>query len=60
MENGKLLRVGTSSWSHEDWRGTVYPAGAKPGEFLRHYAEKYSTVEIDATWYRIPGEALVK
>jgi uncharacterized protein YecE (DUF72 family) len=60
VKNEKLLRVGTSSWSHEDWRGVVYPKEAKPGEFLSHYAQKFSTVEIDATWYRIPGEALVK
>jgi uncharacterized protein YecE (DUF72 family) len=58
--NEKLLRVGTSSWSQQDWRGTVYPAGSKPGEFLRHYAERYDTVEIDATWYRIPSETLVR
>jgi len=60
VKNEKLLRVGTSSWSHEAWRGTVYPEKCKPGEFLGHYAAKYSTVEIDATWYRIPGEALVR
>jgi len=58
--NEKLLRVGTSSWSHESWKGTLYPAGSKPGEFLGHYAKRYDTVEIDATWYRIPGEALVR
>ncbi len=60
MKNEKLLRVGTSSWSHQSWRGSVYPEKCKPGEFLGHYARRYSTVEIDATWYRSPGESLVK
>lgn len=60
MKDEKLLRVGTSSWSHPAWRGSVYPEKSKPGEFLGHYAGRYSTVEIDATWYRIPGETLVK
>jgi uncharacterized protein YecE (DUF72 family) len=56
----KRLRVGTSSWSHESWRGSVYPPGSKPGEFIAHYARRFDTVEIDATWYRIPSEALVR
>lgn len=60
MKNEKLLKVGTSSWSHEDWRGTVYAKDASPGEFIGQYAEKYDTVEIDATWYATPREALVK
>jgi uncharacterized protein YecE (DUF72 family) len=59
-DNEKRLRVGTSSWSADSWRGPFYPAGAKPGEFLAHYARKFDTVEIDATWYRIPSETMVR
>lgn len=58
--NEKRLRVGTSSWSADSWRGPFYPAGAKPGEFLVHYARRFDTVEIDATWYRIPNDAMVR
>jgi uncharacterized protein YecE (DUF72 family) len=58
--NEKRLRVGTSSWSHDSWKGTVYPQGAKPGEYLSHYAKRFDTVEIDATWYRIPSESLIR
>lgn len=60
MQNEKDLKVGTSSWSHESWRGSLYPPQSAPGEFLRHYAARYPTVEIDATWYRIPSEAMVR
>jgi len=49
--------LGTSSFSHESWVGGFYPAGAKPGDFLSLYAQRYDTVEIDATFYRIPSQA---
>jgi uncharacterized protein YecE (DUF72 family) len=58
--DAKRLRVGTSSWSADSWRGPFYPAGARPGEFLAHYARRFDTVEIDATWYRIPSETMVR
>lgn len=56
----KRLRVGTSSWSADSWKGPFYPANAKPGEFLVHYSRRFDTVEIDATWYRIPSETMVR
>jgi len=58
--NEKRLRVGTSSWSHDSWKGTVYPQKGKPGEFLSHYAKRFDTVEIDSSWYRCPSEAYVR
>src|SRR5207249_4002186 len=48
------LRIGTSSFSNDDWRGAFYRAGARPGEYLQWYAAQLSTVEIDATFYAIP------
>lgn len=50
------LRLGTSSWSEKDWVGPFYPAGTKPADFIRFYATQFSTVEIDATFYRMPTE----
>ncbi len=49
--------VGTSGWSYPTWKPSFYPADAKPNEFLRHYAERLSTVELNTTGYRIPAEA---
>jgi uncharacterized protein YecE (DUF72 family) len=51
------LHLGTSSFSHESWVGSFYPAGTKPGDFLTVYAQRFDTVEIDATFYRIPSKA---
>lgn len=54
-----LVRIGTSSFSSTDWVGPFYPQGLKPGDFLRFYAGRYDTVEVDATYYGIPTEATV-
>jgi uncharacterized protein YecE (DUF72 family) len=53
------VRIGTSSWSSEDWRGVFYPHGTRPVDFLAHYATRYDTVECDATFYRIPSQRTV-
>ena len=52
-----VLRAGTSGWSYPHWRGVLYPAGAKAGEYLRYHARVFSTAEINTSFYRAPGEA---
>ena len=52
------LYVGTSGWSYPSWRPDFYPAGTKPADFLRFYAERFSTVELNTTGYRLPREEL--
>jgi len=54
------LWVGTSSFSTPDWVGSFYPRGAKPGEYLSHYARRLRTVEIDATWHAMPRRQMVE
>ena len=50
--------VGTSGWSYPSWRPGFYPAGTKSEEFLRHYAGRFATVELNTTGYRLPREEL--
>ncbi len=50
--------VGTSGWSYPSWRPDFYPGGTRPEDFLRHYAERFSTVELNPTGYRLPREEL--
>jgi uncharacterized protein YecE (DUF72 family) len=50
------VRVGTSGWSYPGWRPGFYPAGLQPSEFLGHYAERFPTVELNTTGYRLPAE----
>ena len=50
------VRVGTSGWSYPSWRPGFYPAGLDPVGFLDFYAERFSTVELNTTGYRLPAE----
>jgi uncharacterized protein YecE (DUF72 family) len=50
------LYVGTSGWSYPTWKPGFYPADTKPAEFLRYYAERLSSVELNTTGYRLPAE----
>jgi len=54
---GTLARVsvGTSGWSYPSWRPGFYPAGLDPSHFLAFYAERFPTVELNTTGYRMPG-----
>ena len=51
-----MIHVGTSGWSYPSWRGDFYPAGADPKTFLAFYAERFDTVELNTTGYRLPAE----
>ena len=50
------MQVGTSGWSYPSWKPDFYPAGTDAREFLRFYAERFSTVELNTTGYRLPAE----
>lgn len=49
-----MLHVGTCGFSYRDWVGPFYPLGVKPQSMLEYYAARFSTVEIDTTYYAIP------
>jgi uncharacterized protein YecE (DUF72 family) len=49
------VHVGTSGWSYPSWKPGFYPAGTDSKEFLRFYSERFSTVELNTTGYRLPG-----
>jgi uncharacterized protein YecE (DUF72 family) len=49
------VHVGTSGWSYPSWKPGFYPAGTDAKEFLRFYAERFSTVELNTTGYRVPA-----
>jgi uncharacterized protein YecE (DUF72 family) len=50
------VSVGTSGWSYPSWRPGFYPAGTDPAAFLAFYAERFPTVELNTTGYRLPAE----
>ena len=49
------LRVGTSGFDYQDWRGPFYPRHIRAGDRLAFYAEHFSTVELNVTFYRMPA-----
>jgi len=54
------VRVGTSGWNYTEWRGSFYPEGMKPAAMLAYYAGRFSTVEVNNTFYRMPMSKTVE
>jgi uncharacterized protein YecE (DUF72 family) len=54
------IRIGTCSWADEALSKHWYPKGLPAGERLAHYAQHFDTVEVDSTYYRLPGEEMVR
>ena len=46
--------IGTSGWQYRDWRGRFYPEKLPQREWLAHYGERFETVEINNSFYRLP------
>src|SRR5580704_7382061 len=58
MATAMHVRVGTSGYSYKEWKGPFYPKDLPAGEFLRFYAARLPTVEINNTFYRMPTAKL--
>ena len=54
------LYVGTSGYSYKEWKGSFYPEKIPAKEMLRYYSERLSTVEINATFYRLPQKSTLE
>lgn len=48
------MRIGCSGWNYRDWRERFYPKGTPARRWLAHYATVFDTVEVNATFYRLP------
>src|SRR5688572_30051386 len=59
MARGQVF-AGTSGYSYKEWKGGFYPADLSESEFLGFYAGKFSTVEINNTFYRFPAQKLLE
>ena len=49
----KDVRIGTSGWHYQHWRENFYPPGEAPS--LAWYAQRFDTVEINNSFYRLPS-----
>ena len=54
------LLTGTSGYSYKEWLGHFYPEKLPANAMLRFYAQHFSTVEINNTFYRMPAESMLQ
>jgi uncharacterized protein YecE (DUF72 family) len=53
------VHVGCSGWNYKEWRGTIYPTDLPASRWLAVYSQKFETVEVNATFYRLASEEAV-
>lgn len=51
------IYAGCAKWGRKDWVGKIYPKGTKDADFLEHYARFFNSIELNATFYKIPTRA---
>jgi uncharacterized protein YecE (DUF72 family) len=56
----KPVHIGCSGWNYKDWRERFYPKGLSASRWLEHYATVFDTVEVNATFYRLPKRETVQ
>lgn len=54
------LRIGSSGFSYDFWRGEFYPPELDAGDMLAYYAARFDTVEINNTFYRMPNAGVLR
>src|ERR1700674_4044564 len=54
-----MIWIGTSGYNYPEWKGSFYPVDLPAAKMLPYYAARFSTVEINYTFYRMPNAKLV-
>jgi uncharacterized protein YecE (DUF72 family) len=54
------LYVGTSGYSYKEWKGTFYSDDLPDKQMLRYYGERFRSVEINNTFYRMPKASVLE
>jgi uncharacterized protein YecE (DUF72 family) len=52
------FRIGCSGWQYKHWKGDFYPADLRQREWLEYYAQRFDTVEVNNSFYRLPPEGV--
>lgn len=50
------VRIGTSGWHYDHWRGPFYPPDLPPSQMLAFYAQRFDSVELNNSFYHLPSE----
>jgi uncharacterized protein YecE (DUF72 family) len=51
-----VIRIGTSGWQYDDWKGCFYPKDLPKTRWLAYFSKQFSTVEVNNTFYRLPKQ----
>lgn len=54
------IYIGTSGWAYKSWANVFYPPELSASQWLRYYTSTFPTVEINATFYRLPTPASIE
>ena len=60
MARQTSIHIGTSGWHYGHWQGPFYPKNLNPKDFLKFYGQKFHTVEINNSFYKLPETATLK
>ncbi len=55
MEKDVSIRIGTSGWTYKHWQRTFYPVKWPKSRWLEYYTGHFDTVELNASFYRLPS-----
>ena len=55
-----MIFIGTSGYNYPEWKGNFYPSDLPVSKMLPYYSERFSTVEINYTFYRMPSENVLE
>lgn len=51
------IRIGCSGWQYRHWKGDFYPADLPQDRWFEFYAQRFDTVELNNSFYRLPSAA---
>jgi uncharacterized protein YecE (DUF72 family) len=57
---GPKVYLGCAKWGRQEWVGKIYPPKTKEKDFLQHYVNHYNSIELNATHYKVYGEAGIR
>lgn len=55
-----MYYVGCSGWHYEDWKGVFYPEDLSKSRWLEYYAQHFSSVEVNSTFYHLPKQSTIE
>jgi uncharacterized protein YecE (DUF72 family) len=54
------IRIALDKWGRKEWVGPLYPDRSRERDFLSEYSVLFQTIELNACFYSIPPQDLVR